>query len=66
MQSISSTDSRTIPRYALSTLKIARDAKADWIVLCDTNGGTFPYEIQSIIRQVKKEIRPSSRHPCSQ
>ena len=44
------------PAYALSTLKTARDAKADWIVLCDTNGGTFPYEIQSMIRQVKKEI----------
>ena len=44
------------PAYALSTLTTAQDAKADWIVLCDTNGGTFPYEIQSIIRQVKKEI----------
>jgi 2-isopropylmalate synthase len=42
--------------YALSTLKTARDAKADWIVLCDTNGGTFPDEIQSIIHEVKKEI----------
>ena len=43
--------------YALSTLKTAQEAKADWIVLCDTNGGTFPYEIQSIIQEVKKEIR---------
>jgi 2-isopropylmalate synthase len=45
------------PGYALSTLKTAQEAGADWIVLCDTNGGTLPYEIQSIIHEVKKEIR---------
>ncbi len=44
------------PRYAISTLKAAEEAKADWIVLCDTNGGTLPYEVQSIIKEVKKEI----------
>jgi 2-isopropylmalate synthase len=43
--------------YALSTLKAAQDAKADWIILCDTNGGTLPDEIQSIIKQVKKKIK---------
>ncbi len=43
-------------RYALSVLKAAQEAKADWIVLCDTNGGTFPDEIQLIIRKVKKDI----------
>jgi 2-isopropylmalate synthase len=42
--------------YALKTLQAAQDAKADWIVLCDTNGGTFPDEIQSIIDEVKKKI----------
>ena len=42
------------PSYALSTLKMAEEAKADWIVLCDTNGGTLPDEIQSIIGEVKK------------
>ena len=44
------------PRYAISTLKAAEEAKADWIVLCDTNGGTLPYEVQSMIKEVKKEI----------
>jgi 2-isopropylmalate synthase len=44
------------PRYALSTLKAAQEAKADWVVLCDTNGGTFPDEVQSIIKEVKREI----------
>ncbi len=44
------------PRYALSTLSTAQEAKADWIVLCDTNGGTLPDEVQSIIKEVKKKI----------
>ncbi len=44
------------PQYALSTLKVAQEAKADWIVLCDTNGGTFPDEVQAIINEVKKSI----------
>ncbi|NWG04096.1 MAG: citramalate synthase [Syntrophaceae bacterium] len=45
------------PRYALSTLMAAQEAEADWIVLCDTNGGTLLDEIQSIIKEVKKQIR---------
>jgi 2-isopropylmalate synthase len=44
------------PQYGLSTLKAAQEAKSDWIVLCDTNGGTFPGEIQSIVQEVKKKI----------
>ena len=44
------------PQYGLSTLKAAQEAKADWIVLCDTNGGTFPGEIQSIVQEVKRKI----------
>jgi 2-isopropylmalate synthase len=45
------------PQYALSTLNTAQEAKADWIVLCDTNGGTLPDEVQSIIKEVKNKIR---------
>jgi len=44
------------PQYSLETLKAAQEAKADWIVLCDTNGGTLAYEIQSIIKEVKRKI----------
>lgn len=40
--------------YALQTLKAAMDAKADCLILCDTNGGTMPEEIASIIQEVKK------------
>lgn len=38
--------------YALSTLVAARDAGADWLVLCDTNGGTLPHDISRIVREV--------------
>ena len=44
------------PSYALKTLQAAQEAEADWIVLCDTNGGRLPDEIQSIIDEVKKKI----------
>lgn len=44
------------PEYALKTLKAAADAGADWIVLCDTNGGSLPYEVGHIVVKVKKEI----------
>ncbi|PIU66812.1 MAG: citramalate synthase [Armatimonadetes bacterium CG07_land_8_20_14_0_80_40_9] len=45
------------PEYSLSSIKKASEAGADWIVLCDTNGGCLPYEIEEIIRKVKKEIK---------
>lgn len=32
-------------QYALLCLKAAESAGADWLVLCDTNGGTLPHEI---------------------
>jgi 2-isopropylmalate synthase len=42
--------------YALETLAAAADAGADWIVLCDTNGGSFPGEILDITRGVKERF----------
>jgi len=43
--------------YALATLKAARDAGAEMIVLCDTNGGHLPRQIREIIRDVKEELK---------
>jgi len=40
------------PGYALSALKAAQSAGADWLVLCDTNGGTLPNEICDIVSKV--------------
>ena len=42
------------PSYALKTLKKAEEAGADWLVLCDTNGGTLPRDIKKIVSEVKK------------
>jgi len=42
--------------YALKTLKAAVSGGADCLVLCDTNGGTLPFEIDSIIGEVKKVV----------
>ncbi|HEY0834667.1 MAG TPA: citramalate synthase [Azospirillum sp.] len=40
------------PDYAASCIKAAFEAGARWIVLCDTNGGTLPHEIDAIVREV--------------
>ena len=44
------------PDYALSCAKTAYDAGARWVVLCDTNGGTLPYEVEAIVGEVVKHI----------
>ncbi len=45
------------PEYAIKTLQAAEEAKVDCIVLCDTNGGTMPFELVQIIKDVKKQIK---------
>jgi len=42
------------PDYALQTLTAAVDAGAQFIVLCDTNGGTLPSEIETIMNQASR------------
>jgi 2-isopropylmalate synthase len=44
------------PDYALRTLQRAVEAGAERIVLCDTNGGTMPWEIREICRVVRREF----------
>jgi 2-isopropylmalate synthase len=44
------------PDYALATLKAAIAGGAEWLVLCDTNGGTLPHEITQIVRAVAQAI----------
>lgn len=51
------------PEYALAALKRAAEAGTDWIVLCDTNGGTMPSEIHEIVSRITAEIqRPIGIH----
>jgi 2-isopropylmalate synthase len=40
--------------YAVKTLLAALEGEADFIVLCDTNGGTLPFEIESTFTEVQK------------
>ncbi len=40
------------PNYAKSCIKTALDAGANWVVLCDTNGGTLPFEIEQIVSEI--------------
>ena len=42
--------------YALKSLGAAVDGGADFIVLCDTNGGTLPFELERIIEAVQKAL----------
>ncbi|NMG22632.1 citramalate synthase [Brasilonema bromeliae] len=44
------------PDYALQTLQTAISAGAEWIALCDTNGGTLPHEMTQIVTDVVKSI----------
>jgi 2-isopropylmalate synthase len=44
------------PKYALACARAAYDAGARWVVLCDTNGGTLPEEVEKIVAEVAKTI----------
>src|SRR5437868_4953065 len=44
------------PQFALACAKTAYDEGARWVVLCDTNGGTLPHEIEKIVGEVIKVI----------
>src|SRR5690349_13548148 len=42
------------PDYALATLAEAAKAGADWIVLCDTNGGLITFAVPEIMARVRQ------------
>ncbi len=44
------------PEFAMGCLLAAYEAGARWVVLCDTNGGTLPHEIEEIVAKVCEEI----------
>ncbi|MEW6543737.1 MAG: citramalate synthase [Nitrospirota bacterium] len=43
------------PDYALRTIRQAVEAGAERVILCDTNGGTMPWEVRAICEAVKRE-----------
>ncbi|MFZ3177044.1 MAG: citramalate synthase, partial [Methylovirgula sp.] len=44
------------PAFALACAKAAYEEGARWVVLCDTNGGTLPHEVERIVGEVCAEI----------
>ena len=47
---------RSNPEFALGVMRAARDAGAERFVLCDTNGGTLPDVVATVIADVRREI----------
>jgi 2-isopropylmalate synthase len=48
------------PQYAIACAKVAYDSGARWVVLCDTNGGTMPNEVEAIVDDVVKHVPGAS------
>jgi 2-isopropylmalate synthase len=44
------------PQFALACAKAAYDEGARWVVLCDTNGGALPHEVEAIVSEVVRVI----------
>jgi len=43
--------------YALECLRAAEEAGADWICLCDTNGGSLPEQVEEGVRAARAAVR---------
>ncbi|HEY6003092.1 MAG TPA: citramalate synthase [Anaeromyxobacter sp.] len=48
---------RADPGYALETLRAAARGGAETLVLCDTNGGSLPWQIGEIVRAVRAQVK---------
>ncbi len=48
---------KTNPDYTLLTLKAAVQGGTDCLVLCDTNGGSTPWEVEEIVKRVMREFK---------
>jgi 2-isopropylmalate synthase len=44
------------PAYALETLRAAEAAGADTLVLCDTNGGSLPHDVERVTAAVREAV----------
>ncbi len=42
--------------HALATLRAAKEGGSDILVLCDTNGGSMPWEVEEIVARVCREL----------
>ena len=53
------------PDYALLTLQAAIKGGAEWLVFCDTNGGTLPHQIDAIVTDVVSRLDLDLENPDS-
>jgi 2-isopropylmalate synthase len=44
------------PAYALKTIQAAANAGADVVVLCETNGGSLPWEVEEIVKTAAAQV----------
>jgi len=56
------------PDYALETLQVAIAAGVEWVVLCDTNGGTLPHDVARIVQDVVQHtaVQTTPSQPLAQ
>src|SRR3954447_16340687 len=45
------------PEFALRVLEAAAERGCDCLVLCDTNGGSLPHDVERIVREVTSHFR---------
>jgi 2-isopropylmalate synthase len=48
---------RADPAYAIETLKAAARGGAETLVLCDTNGGSLPWQVGEVVRAVAAAVK---------
>ena len=54
------------PEFTLRILQAAEEAGAETLVLCDTNGGTLPYEVERIVAHRPRPVRDPGGRPLPQ
>ena len=47
---------KACPAYSMAVVRRAMEAGADGVVLCDTNGGSMPWEVEAACRAVSDEL----------
>ncbi|MCU0503850.1 MAG: citramalate synthase, partial [Anaerolineae bacterium] len=52
---------RANPHYALATLHAAYAAGAEYIVLCDTNGGAMPWDVEAAVHAARERLETARR-----
>jgi 2-isopropylmalate synthase len=52
---------KTDPEFSLRVLEAAAEQGAETLVLCDTNGGTLPHEVEAIVREITRHFRTDAK-----